>query len=131
MVNDQDYIDLGLACADICRALDRGMDGKRLDDLSRPVREAIALLTMWVNPTVYTLDGSPTELFICRTVAEIQRKVIKYSQRNSVSRLFRARDDRDTIATWRSELDRILHIFNVCSIAFYLVVSNCSLFRPS
>ena len=48
MVNDQDYVDLGLACADICRALDRGMNGKRLDDLSQPVRDAINQLTMWV-----------------------------------------------------------------------------------
>ena len=41
MVNDQDYVELGLSCADICRALDRGMKGKRLNDLSRSVREAI------------------------------------------------------------------------------------------
>ena len=45
MANDQDYVDLGLACADICTALDRGMSGKRLSDLSRSVREAINQLT--------------------------------------------------------------------------------------
>ena len=44
MANDQDYVDLGLSCADICRALHRGMDGKRLDDLSRSVCEAITQL---------------------------------------------------------------------------------------
>ena len=47
MANDQDYVDLGLACADICRGLDRGMNGKRLDDLSQSVREAINQLTTW------------------------------------------------------------------------------------
>ena len=46
MANDLDYVDLGLNCADICRALDRGMNGKRLDDLSQSVWEAIAQLTM-------------------------------------------------------------------------------------
>ena len=46
MANEQDYVDLGLNCADICRALDRGMNGKELDDLSPSVREAIKQLTM-------------------------------------------------------------------------------------
>ena len=49
MANKTDYIDLGLACADVCKALDRGMNGKKLDDLSQPVREAINQLTMWVK----------------------------------------------------------------------------------
>ena len=46
MANKEDYVDLGLYCADICTALDRGMDGKRLDELSNSVREAIKQLTM-------------------------------------------------------------------------------------
>ena len=41
MVNELDFVELGLFCADICRALDQGMNGKRLDDLSHPVRDAI------------------------------------------------------------------------------------------
>ena len=41
MINDQDFIGLGLDCADICRALDRGTNGKKLDDLSQSAREAI------------------------------------------------------------------------------------------
>ena len=45
MANELDYVELGLNCADICRALDRGMNGKRLDDLSQSVCEAIAQLT--------------------------------------------------------------------------------------
>ena len=46
MVNEIDYIDLGLACADVCRALDRGMGGRRADDLSQSVFEAIGQLTV-------------------------------------------------------------------------------------
>ena len=45
MINLLDYVELGLFCADICRALDRGMNGKRLEDLNQPVCDAINQLT--------------------------------------------------------------------------------------
>jgi len=45
MANKTDYVELGLACADVCRALDRGMDGRRLDEFSRSVGEAVGQLT--------------------------------------------------------------------------------------
>ena len=48
-----------------------------------------------------------------RTVAEVQRKVIKQSGRNSALRLFHAKKDKETIAAWKVDLNRILHIFNV------------------
>jgi hypothetical protein len=64
MINKTDYVDLGLACADVCRALDRGMNGKKLDDLSQSVCEAINQLTMWVKPAMHSLDSSPTTLLI-------------------------------------------------------------------
>jgi len=44
-VNKLDYVELGLECADICRALGRGMNGKKLDELSRSVCDAISQLT--------------------------------------------------------------------------------------
>jgi hypothetical protein len=49
MANEKEYVDLGLSCADICKALDRGMNSKKLDDLNQSVREAINQLTTWVN----------------------------------------------------------------------------------
>ena len=55
MINKTDYIELGLACADVCKALERGMSGKKLDDLSQSVCEAIVQLTTWDKP-VYSLD---------------------------------------------------------------------------
>ena len=64
MINKTDYVDLGLACADVCRALDRGMNGKKLDGLSQSVCEAINQLTMWVKPAMHILDSSPTILLI-------------------------------------------------------------------
>jgi len=45
MINYADYVDLGLACADVCTALDRGLDGKRLKDLNNSMCEAIKQLT--------------------------------------------------------------------------------------
>ena len=45
MANEIDYVELGLACAEVCKALDRGMNGRRLDDLNKSVHEAIGQLT--------------------------------------------------------------------------------------
>ena len=45
MINKVDYVELGLACAEVCTALDRGLDGKRLNDLNNSVCEAIKPLT--------------------------------------------------------------------------------------
>jgi len=45
MANELGYVELGLECADICRAFDRGTNGKKLDELSSSVCEAIGQLT--------------------------------------------------------------------------------------
>lgn len=44
MANSMDYVDLALACAGVCKALDRGMNGRQEDQLSRSVFEAIEQL---------------------------------------------------------------------------------------
>ena len=44
-MNQMDYVELGLACAEVCTALDRGLSGKRLNDLNNSVCEAIKQLT--------------------------------------------------------------------------------------
>jgi len=46
MTNDDDYVDLGLTCASVCTALNRGLNGKRLDDLNTSVCEAMKQLTV-------------------------------------------------------------------------------------
>ena len=48
MINERDYVELGLSCAEICKALDRGMGGKKLEDLAQSVCEAINQLTTYV-----------------------------------------------------------------------------------
>ena len=45
MGNEVDYVNLGLACADVCRALDRGLNGRQVDELNQSVFEAIGQLT--------------------------------------------------------------------------------------
>ena len=63
-MNITDYVDLGLACAEVCKALDRGMDGKKLDDLSLSVREAINQLTTWAKPAIHGVYSSLTMVLI-------------------------------------------------------------------
>ena len=45
MTDHVDYVELGLACAEVCITLDQGLDGKRLEDLNKSVCEAIKQLT--------------------------------------------------------------------------------------
>jgi len=45
MANQMDYVELGLACAEVCTALDRGLSGKKLKDLKNSICEAINQLT--------------------------------------------------------------------------------------
>ena len=49
----------------------------------------------------------------CRTVGEIQGKIVAQGKRNPVSRALYARNDKDAIVAWGRNLDRILNIFNV------------------
>jgi len=45
-----------------------------------------------------------------RTVAEIQKKIAKQSGRHQISRILHARIDKDVIAAWKSDLNRILNV---------------------
>lgn len=45
MTNDQDYIDLGRACADVCEMLYQGLKGRQLDELNQCILGAIGDLT--------------------------------------------------------------------------------------
>ena len=60
-----------------------------------------------------SLERASPATLRCRTVARIQEKTTKKGGRNLLSRLAHAKNDKDTITTWKSDLNRILHIFNV------------------
>jgi hypothetical protein len=50
MVDNMDYVGLGLSCANVCRALGRGINGKKLDEFSQSSYDAANQLTLWVGP---------------------------------------------------------------------------------
>jgi len=45
MVDEVDYVELGLACADVCTALNWALNGRSLKDLNNSVCEATTQLT--------------------------------------------------------------------------------------
>jgi hypothetical protein len=56
------------------------------------------------------------DVFDCSTLAEIQRKITKKGKRNPVSQLIHAKNDKEMIAAWKSDLSKTLLIFNVSSV---------------
>ena len=48
-----------------------------------------------------------------RAVTEIQQRIVKQGKRGTFSRYFHAKNDKDKIAAWGSDLNRILQVFNV------------------
>jgi len=45
MVHEVDYVELGLVCAHVCEALDRGTNRSRVDQLGQSILRAIEQLT--------------------------------------------------------------------------------------
>ena len=45
MMNEDDYVELGLVCNAVCTTLDRGLKEKRLSELGGSVLDAISQLT--------------------------------------------------------------------------------------
>jgi hypothetical protein len=45
MANDQDYVNLGRACGDVCEVLYRRLKGRRPDKLNQSILDAIGDLT--------------------------------------------------------------------------------------
>jgi len=56
MVGEEEYVKLGLSCADVCKALDRGINGRRVDQPSQSILRTIEQLTMWVEPAIHISD---------------------------------------------------------------------------
>jgi hypothetical protein len=50
MVDNPDYVGLGLSCADVCRALDREINGRKPNKPSHYVYNTTNQLTRWVEP---------------------------------------------------------------------------------
>ena len=50
-------------------------------------------------------------------MADIQKKVIKWVKRNPVSRRFHAKKTKERISAWGMDLEKILQVFDVRSVA--------------
>ena len=51
-----------------------------------------------------------------RITAEIQGSIIRQGKRNPISQRYHAKDDKEAITTWRLNLSRVRHVFNVRSV---------------
>jgi hypothetical protein len=49
-------------------------------------------------------------------LVEIQRKLTKKGKQNAVSRFFHAKSDKGMIAGWKSDLSKILLVFDVRAV---------------
>lgn len=114
MIDEVDCVELGLSCADVCRVLYQGMKEAGVDQPNSPALGAIEQLTRRVALTAHT----PPDLLRVinrRTVAEIQKHIIKRGKRSVLTRPLRAKDYEEAITAWRLELDKIRRIFEVRS----------------
>ena len=62
-----------------------------------------------MNPPTY-------RAFNHRTVEGIRKNVTQKCERSMLSRFVNAKNDKETIATWKSDLNTLLHVFNVCPV---------------
>ena len=77
MANEIDYVELGLACADTCKVLDRGINGRKPEDLNQSVHEAISQLTRSVKSVVQDSGSSPTILLITEPWPRSGRRLLR------------------------------------------------------
>ena len=77
MLNEADYVDLGLACAEVCTALGRGMDGKKPEDLSQSITDAIEQLKTWVESAMRSFDNPLTTLLITEPWQRSERRSLR------------------------------------------------------
>ena len=62
MVSKVDYVELGLTCADVCEALDLGIDRRQADELNHSILEGIEKLTKCVELEMHTPDEFPHQV---------------------------------------------------------------------
>jgi len=117
MADKPEWVEIGLTCADVCGALERGTSGKGPEDLSEIMHWTIKRLMAWVKPAMHGLDSSLTHTFYRRVVMKIQKKASELQDQSVISWFFRAEsvDDPSMVAGWKSELANLLNLFNVRS----------------
>ena len=89
------------------------MKGKKEDDLSPFMIEAVGLLATWVKPVIQ-FGCLTDDVLDRRTVKKIEDGVTEESKRKAISRFIHASIDKEKIAGWKQELHNRLQLFNVC-----------------
>jgi hypothetical protein len=56
VIDQPNYVELGLGCAEVCKDLDKKMNGKEVDQLNRSALKAVEELTTSVEPVTRMLD---------------------------------------------------------------------------
>ena len=64
-------------------------------------------------------------------VEEIQKEVRKRSEGRRITRFLRSGNDKDVIAGWNSDMNKLLQVFNVRPTYLSLVAVDLSLSRPN
>ena len=64
MINETDYVELGLTCAEVFEALDQGTNRKRVDQLSHSALTTIERLKTWVETMIHLGVNSLIKLSI-------------------------------------------------------------------
>ncbi|KAF9780530.1 hypothetical protein BJ322DRAFT_1112528 [Thelephora terrestris] len=89
--NKQGFVGLGLYCARVCKALDRGLNANKSVELDDSTLQAIGQLKT--------------------TIDEIQKKVEEMGKKSVVRGFLNAKNEKDAIAGWRQELGEVLQVF--------------------
>ena len=77
------------------------------------------------------VQGDLLTKFLTRVITEIRRHLVKCGKRNPISRRYHAKDDEELIATWGLEFNRILRVFNVCSVlSVWQLPTHCFQAKP-
>ena len=58
---------------------------------------------------------------------EIEGNIIKQGKRNGISQRLHAKSDKEKVAAWGSDLDKMLQVFNVRSVASITTVAKSPL----
>jgi len=115
-MNEVDCVELGFAYAEVCGAF----TGERMESSSTSSANPFSQRSSdsqseFNRGRVYWSIFSPRSR--SRTAAETQRNIVKRGKRSVISQALHTKSDKKATAAWRQDLDGVLRVFNVSSVA--------------
>jgi hypothetical protein len=122
MMNKDDFIDVGVYCAQICSSIERGTRGKTDGNLSPSFVEAITQSSL--GSLSLSSQHFIWQIHICtdRTVNDIGASAGESSFRTIFSRAWSSDRDKENIAGWQQVLSRLLQV--ITGFSEILVIST-------